>query len=167
MLAASLDRMVPSALGDIDEKYHSPRNAIIVCTVAGEISILALIAIPQASLLGALMAQIIAYIIVSIGGILFPYRMKDVWEAGGGRRIAGIPTIVVAGAAAVVVLGGQLWLFVTNNDINGFFGVTRDISLIVAGVVIGTGVIWYIGALIYNRNRGVDANLVYRAIPPE
>jgi amino acid transporter len=167
MLAASLDRMIPSALGDVDERTHSPRNAIILCTIAGEISILGLIAIPQASLLGALMAQIIAYIIVAIAGILFPYRMKDVWQAGGGRTIAGVPAIVVAGIAAVIVLGGQLFLFVTNNDVNSFFGVTRDISLIVAAVVIGSGVLWYIGAWIYNRGRGVDTNLVYRAIPPD
>jgi amino acid transporter len=167
MLAASLDRMIPSALGDVDERTHSPRNAIILCTIAGEISILGLIAIPQASLLGALMAQIIAYVIVAIAGILFPYRMKDVWQAGGGRTIAGVPTIVVAGIAAVIVLGGQLFLFVTNNDVNSFFGVTRDISLMVAAVVIGTGVLWYIGAWIYNRGRGIDTNLVYRAIPPD
>jgi amino acid transporter len=167
MLAASLDRMIPSALGAVDERTHSPRNAIILCTIAGELSILALIAIPQASLLGALMAQIIAYLIVSVAGILFPYRMKDVWQASGGRTVAGIPLIVLAGIAGVIVLGGQLFLFVTNNDINGFFGVTRDISLLVAAVVIGTGVLWYIGAWIYNRNRGVDTNLVYRAIPPD
>jgi amino acid transporter len=167
MLAASLDRMIPKALGDVDERTHSPRNAIILCTIAGELSILGLIAIPQASLLGALMAQIVAYIIVSIAGIAFPYRMKDVWQAGGGRTIAGIPSIAVAGVVAVIVLGGQLFLFVTNNDINSFFGVTRDISLMVAALVIGTGVLWYIGAWVYNRNRGVDTNLVYKAIPPD
>lgn len=167
MLAASLDRMIPSALGDVDERTHSPRNAIILCTIAGEISILALIAIPQASLLGALMAQIVAYLIVAVAGILFPYRMKDVWQAGGGRTIVGIPTIVLAGVAAFIVLGGQLFLFVTNNDVNSFFGVTRDISLLVAAVVIGTGVLWYVGAWMYNRGRGVDTNLIYRAIPPD
>jgi amino acid transporter len=167
MLAASLDRMVPSALGEVDEKTHSPRNAIILCTIAGEISILALIAIPQASLLGALMAQIIAYIIVAIAGIVFPYRMKDVWQSSSGRTIAGIPSIALAGIAGVIVLGGQLLLFVTNNDINGFFGVTRDISLMVAGVVIGSGIVWYLVAWWYNRNRGIDTNMVYRAIPPD
>jgi amino acid transporter len=167
MLAASLDRMVPSALGEVDEKSNSPRNAIILCTIAGEISILALIAIPQASLLGALMAQIIAYIIVAIAGIVFPYRMKDVWQSSSGRTIAGIPSIALAGVAAVVVLGGQLFLFVTNNDINSFFGVTRDISLVVAAIVIGSGVVWYLVAWWYNRNRGIDTNMVYRAIPPD
>ncbi len=167
MLAASLDRMIPSALGEVDEKTHSPRNAIILCTLAGELSILGLIAIPQASLLGALMAQIIAYIIVAIAGIAFPYRMKDVWQSSSGRTIFGVPSIALAGVAAVIVLGGTLFLFVTNNDINSFFGVTRDISLAVAAVVIGTGVLWYIGAWYYNRSRGIDTNLVYRAIPPD
>jgi APA family basic amino acid/polyamine antiporter len=167
MLAASLDRMIPSALGEVDERTHSPRNAIILCTIAGELAILGLITIPEASLLGALMAQIIAYLIVAVAGILFPYRMKDVWEAGGGRAIAGIPAIVLAGVAAVIVLGGQLFLFVTNNDVNSFFGVTRDISLLVAAIVIGTGVLWYLAAYMYNRSRGVDTNLVYRAIPPD
>ena len=167
MLAASLDRMIPSALGEVDEKTHSPRNGIILCTIAGELSILALILIPQASLLGALMAQIIAYIVVGIAGIVFPYRMKDVWKAGGGRTFAGIPLIVLAGIASVIVLGAQLFLFITNDDINSFFGVTRDISLLVAGVVIGTGVVWYFVASWYNRNRGIDTSLVYKAIPPD
>jgi amino acid transporter len=167
MLAASLDRMIPAALGEVDERTHSPRNAIILCTIAGELSILGLIAIPQASLLGALMAQIIAYIIVAIAGIVFPYRMRDVWQAASGRTIFGIPSIALAGAAAVVVLGGQLFLFVTNNDINSFFGVTRDISLMVAGIVIATGIVWYLGAWYYNRGRGIDTSLVYRSIPPD
>ena len=167
MLAASLDRMIPGALGEVDEKTHSPRNGIILCTIAGELSILALILIPQASLLGALMAQIIAYIVVGIAGIVFPYRMKDVWKAGGGRTFAGIPLIVLAGIASVIVLGAQLFLFITNDDINSFFGVTRDISLLVAGVVIGTGVVWYFVASWYNRNRGIDTSLVYKAIPPD
>lgn len=167
MLAASLDRMIPSALGEVDEKTHSPRNGIILCTIAGELSIIALINIPQASLLGALLAQIIAYIVVGIAGIAFPYRMKDVWAAGGGRTIMGVPSIVLAGIASVVVLGGFLYLFISNNDINSVFGVTREISLKVAGVIIGAGAIWYVVASMYNKRRGVDTSLVYRAIPPD
>ena len=93
--------------------------------------------------------------------------MKDVWQASGARSIMGVPSIVLAGIASVIVLGGFIVLFVTNNDVNSVFGVTRDISLQVAAVVIGTGVLWYIGAWFYNRSRGVDTNLVYRAIPPD
>jgi hypothetical protein len=37
----------------------------------------------------------------------------------------------------------------------------------VAGVVIATGIAWYLAAYWYNRNRGIDSSLVYRAIPPD
>jgi amino acid transporter len=167
MLAGALDRMVPGPLGEVDERFHSPRNAIIVCTLGGELAILALIAIPQASLLGALLAQLIAYIIVGFAGILFPYRMRDVWKAGGGRTFMGIPVISIAGAASVIVLGTMMFNWITNDTINGFFGITRDISLVVAGVVVGTGALWYVGAWFFNRSRGVNTSLVYKAIPPE
>jgi hypothetical protein len=33
--------------------------------------------------------------------------------------------------------------------------------------VILAGAIWYVGALLYNRRRGVELGLVYREIPPE
>jgi methylmalonyl-CoA mutase cobalamin-binding subunit len=55
----------------------------------------------------------------------------------GGRRIAGIPTVTLAGLGGVVVLGGMMLMFVLNSTINGAFGVTRDISLIVMGTVKG------------------------------
>ena len=87
--------------------------------------------------------------------------------SAGGRRIAGIPAVTLAGIGGVVVLGGMLIMFVTNSTINGAFGVTRDISLEVMGTVIGLGILWYIGALVYNRSRGVDLTLAYREIPPE
>ncbi len=167
MLAGALDRMVPRPLGEVDETYHSPRNGVILCTIGGEIAILALIAIPQASLLGALLAQLIAYIIVGIAGALFPYRMRDTWQAAGGRTFAGIPLITIAGVASVVVLGAMLINWITNDTINSFFGVTRDVSLIVTAAVVGSGIVWYVVAWFYNRRRGVDPNLVYRAIPPE
>jgi hypothetical protein len=33
--------------------------------------------------------------------------------------------------------------------------------------VIVVGVLWYIGAYLVNRSRGVDLSLSYREIPPE
>lgn len=167
MLAWSLDRMIPSQLGDVSDRYHTPVKAIVFATLTGEVALLALVNIPEASLLGALVAQIGAFILVSIAGILFPYRLPDVWQSAGGRRIAGIPAVTLAGIGGVVVLGGMLFMFVTNSTINGAFGVTRDISLAVMGTVIGLGILWYIGALFYNRSRGVDLTLAYREIPPE
>lgn len=167
MLAWSLDRMVPSRLGDVSDKYHTPVKAIVFATITGEVALLALIVIPQASLLGALVAQLLAFIIVSLAGVVFPYRLPDVWQSAGGRRVLGVPTVTLAGLGGVVVLGTIMVMFVTNQTLNGAFGVTRDISLIVMSTVVGLGILWYIGARMYNRSRGFDISLAYREIPPE
>ncbi len=167
MLAWSIDRMIPPQLGDVSEKYHTPVKAIVFATITGEIAIAALIWIPQASLLGALIAQLVAFIVVSIAGIAFPYRLPALWQSAGGRGLFGVPTVTLAGIGGVVCLGYLMYLFVTNTVLNATFAVTRDISLWVMGSVIGLGVIWYIGAYLYNRSRGVDVTLAYAEIPPE
>jgi APA family basic amino acid/polyamine antiporter len=167
MLAWSIDRMVPAQLGDVSEKYHTPMKAIVFATITGEIAIAALIWIPQASLLGALIAQIVAFIIVSIAGIVFPYRLPELWQSAGGRRLFGIPAVTLAGIGGALFLGYLMFLFVTNSTLNATFAVTRDVSLIVMGTVIGLGVLWYVGALLYNRSRGIDVTLAYAEIPPE
>ena len=99
MLAWSLDRSGPQALGRVNDRVHTPVVAIVFCTVTGELALLALINIPQASLLGALLAQIAAFILVSAAGVAFPYRLKDIWEAAGGRRLFSVPAVALAGPA--------------------------------------------------------------------
>jgi len=167
MLAWAMDRMVPSQLGDVHERFHSPVKPIIFCTVTGILALIALVTIPQASLLGALLAQIGAFILVSIAGIVFPFRLRHVWEAAGGHKIFGIPSVTLAGIGGVLVLGGLMLLFIFNSTINSTFGVTARLSLsFMIGVVV-LGILWYIGAYLVNRRQGIDLSLTYREIPTE
>ncbi len=167
MLSWAVDRMVPAPLGDVSERFHSPVKAIIFCTVTGTLALIVLVAVPQASLLGALLAQIAAFILVSIAGIVFPYRLRHVWEAAGGHRILGIPSVTLAGIGGVIVLGSLMLMFLFNSTINSTFGVTARLSLsFMIGVVV-VGILWYVGAYFLNRNQGVDLGLTYREIPPE
>ena len=167
MLAWGLDRSGPQALGRVNDRVHTPVTAIVFCTVTGEIALLALINIAQASLLGALLAQIGAFILVSVAGIAFPYRLKDLWESAGGKRLFGIPTVALAGAGGVIALGGLMVMFIFNKSISTEFAVTAHLSVEFMLGVIAAGVLWYFGALIYNRRRGVNMNLAYKEIPPE
>ena len=167
MLAWSLDRVVPKQLGHVSDTFHTPIRAILLCAVTGEVALFALVQIPQASLLGALLAQIAAFIVVSIAGILFPYRLKAVWESGGGRRILGIPAVTLAGIGGVIALGVLMGEFVFNSSIRGTFAVTRTLSLEFMIGVIALGAIWYVVAWRLNARRGVNLGLAYREIPPE
>ena len=167
MLAWAVDRMIPAPMGDVNERFHSPIKAIVFCTITGTLALIALVAFPQASLLGALLAQIAAFILVSIAGILFPYRLRHVWEAAGGHKILGVPSVTLAGIGGVIVLGALMLLFIFNSTINSTFGVTARLSLsFMIGVVV-VGILWYVGAYFLNRNRGIDVSLAYREIPPE
>jgi len=167
MLAWSLDRVAPKQLGAVSDRYHTPVKAILLCAVTGEIALFALVQIPQASLLGALLAQIAAFIVVSIAGIVFPYRLKAVWESGGGRRILGIPAVTLAGLGGAIALGALMIIFIFNSSISAAFAVTRRLSLEFMIGVIVIGAIWYAVAWSLNKRKGVNLALAYREIPPE
>jgi len=167
MLAWSLDRTVPHRLGDVSDRHHTPVKAILLCAVTGVVALIALVQIPQASLLGALLAQIVAFILVSLAGVVFPYRLPQIWEGGGGRRLFGIPTVTLAGLGGVIALGGLMVMFIANDTVNTTFAVTRGISLKFMIGVIAVGVVWYFVAWMMNKRRGVDLSLAYREIPPE
>ena len=167
MLAWGLDRSAPQRLGRVSDRLHTPVTAIVFCTVTGELALLALINIAQASLLGALLAQIGAFILVSAAGIAFPYRLRSVWESAGGRRILGVPAVALAGAGGVLSLGALMVLFLANHSISSTFAVTAHLSVEFMLGVIGVGVLWYIGAYLVNKRRGINLNLAFKEIPPE
>jgi amino acid transporter len=167
MLAWSLDRTAPSALGEVSERFHTPIRAIVLATITGEVALVALTTNANASLLGALLAQIVAFIVVSIAGIVFPYRLREVWESAGARRLFGVPAVTLAGLGGVLVLGAMMGIFIFNSTVNATFAVTRRLSIFFMVGVVLLGVVWYAIAYFYNRSRGVDLGLVYREIPPE
>jgi amino acid transporter len=162
-----MDKAVPKQLGDVSDTYHTPIKGILLCAVTGEIALFALVQIPQASLLGALLAQILAFIVVSIAGILFPYRLKAVWESAGGRRIFGVPAVTLAGIGGVIALGVLPGEFVFNSSISATFAVARTLSLEFMIGVIDLGAIWYVVAWRLNARKGINMGLAYREIPPE
>jgi amino acid transporter len=167
MLAWGLDRSGPQWLGRVNDRVHTPVAAIVFCTVTGEIALIALINIAQASLLGALLAQIAAFILVCVAGVAFPYRLKDLWESAGGRRILGVPAVALAGIGGAIALGALLILFIFNKSISAQFAVTAHLSIeFMVGVVVA-GTLWYIGAYLVNKRRGINLNLAYKEIPPE
>ena len=167
MLAWSLDRTVPHQLGDVNDKRHTPVKAIVLCAITGVIALVCLVQIPQASLLGALLAQICAFIVVSIAGIVFPYRLPQIWEGGGGRRILGIPAVTLAGIGGVISLGGP------DDHVHRRRHGERDVRRYPRAVAEvhdrrrrrRRGLVPR--RLAVNRSRGIDLSLAYREIPPE
>jgi amino acid transporter len=167
MLAWSLDRTVPQQLGEVSERFRTPVKAIAFCVITGELALILLTNLANASLLGALLAQIVAFIVVALAGVVFPYRLKDVWESAGAKRIFGVPAVALAGAGGVIALTVLMLTFIFNSSINSTFAVTRALSLDFMIGVIVSGAIWYAAARVINKRKGIDLGLVFKEIPPE
>ena len=58
-------------------------------------------------------------------------------------------------------------MFIFNKSISTEFAVTAHLSVEFMVGVVAVGILWYLGALLYNRRRGVNMNLAYKEIPPE
>jgi len=108
-----------------------------------------------------------AFILVAAAGVVFPYRLKSVWQSAGGRRLFGLPAVAVAGAGGVIALGALMLLFIFNSTISTQFAATAHLSVEFMLGVIAAGVLWYIGAYLVNKRRGINLNLAFKQIPPE
>jgi amino acid transporter len=163
MLAWSLDGLVPNKLGEVSDRWHTPVPAIILCFFTGVATLILLTFNSTASLLGSLMAQVIAYILVSLAGIVFPYRLRDVYQSSGPRSVFGVPLVTWAGLGGLIFLLIVLAMFI----IFPVFGATGTLSLIVTFGIFFIGAIWYFAARYIQRGRGIDIGLAMKEIPPE
>lgn len=108
-----------------------------------------------------------------IGGEVKRASRTQYFAMVGGVLINGLVLAVIvllathAGAGGVLALGTLLVLFIVNKSISTEFAVTAHLSVEFMLGVIATGILWYAGALWYNRRRGVNLNLAYKEISPE
>ena len=118
MLASSLDRVLPDKLAYVNSRTHSPIVALIVSAIGCE-AFLYLIIYQTSSTSyfdTAGLATQIAYILISVTAILFPYRKKQIYEASPAAKykIGGLPILTIAGILALIVN-----LFIAYIFING------------------------------------------------
>lgn len=164
LLAWAIDGVAPARLGDVNEKYHSPHWAILLYAVIGEI-FLALYAFTD--LLGPLSGFVglaIAFVVVSIWSIFFPFVRREQFENSPiAWRVGGFPLMSLLGIIATAIVG------------YGFIRLTVDHTFSIklnftnGGAIIGVilAVIWFYAWKGYRKSRGVDIDRRYKEIPIE
>ncbi len=128
IFAMSFDRALPEAFAKVDERWHSPTNAIIfVCFVAllgafgeadifgtkgfgmllgeGEkVPILYDIFNPGGSIGGTDLLDAVFFTTACVSAIILPRKLKDVYERSGWRpKIAGREAVVIMGIIALIL----------------------------------------------------------------
>jgi amino acid transporter len=164
LLAYSFDRMAPEAMGEVNERTHTPIKAIIFTAIMGLVAIFIIVTVEQASLLSSMMAQMFAYLVMSAAAIVFPYKFAKLWESStGGQKVFGVPLLTIAGVISMAFILLMSYYF----GFYSMFGANTPLSLAVVAATILVSALYYFGYRAYQKSRGIDVDLAYKEIPPE
>jgi amino acid transporter len=173
LFAWSFDRITPEALTKLDSKRGAPYVSIIVIMILS-VFFSAIYYFTQffTYYVYATLNLFIVFVMVSIAAILFPYKLKGVFDSAPpivNKKIGGFPVISLIGIIGVIV--------------NAFFGyetVTPAITPAVSGgvllqylayasvpITIIVGFAIYGVSYYYRKSKGVPLNKIFSEIPPE
>ena len=167
MFAWAFDRVIPSKISEVDSRFHQPYIAIIVTTIL-VIFFLAIWNFTTVFMyfVYANLGWFIATAIVSIAGIVFPYRRKDLFERAPEivkAKVGGVPVISIVGVASLIVslitAYAVVWPAAAGMPVNPLF-VAVVISVFVISIVI------YYASYFYHKSKGLPLDLVFAEIPP-
>jgi APA family basic amino acid/polyamine antiporter len=166
MLAWSLDRLAPSKLAEVNERYHSPVNALVVIAILGVVTS-AFYAYGKLSVLSGTVGITASMIVVAVAGVLFPYRKREAWEASpAAGKIGNIPTITLVGLISLPLLALIEWALLEDvNSGTSIDGNPRILTYVIGIFLIGLPLYYVIRA--FQKSRGINVDLAYREIPPE
>ena len=164
-LAYSLDGLMPAWVGRVHPEHHTPVNALLLVGAGSIAALAAFVWIPEFATLVGIFGFILGFLLVSVAAVVFPFRLRDVFEASPVRwRIGGVPIVSIVGVLSVVALLIMAWAFLTDPSagLNGRPGlVWMNIGIFASGLVI------YGIARAVQRSRGVDISRAFKELPAE
>jgi len=169
MLAWSFDRLVPSQLGYVSRRFHTPVVAIAIGT-GGAIVFMWLIAFHGIALLTLVEALLIIWGTAMLVAVVFPWTGRQFFDASPAKayRVGGIPLMSLTGAVTVAFFALAFVLLWRDENAAGplFDSAQRTALWIIVGTL-AAGALWYVGNRLYRRSRGVDIDLAFKQIPIE
>ena len=169
MVAWSLDRLVPAKLGEVDPRRQAPIFGLAVLLVGSLIACAIYSYTHLLTLLAGALGEALTFYMVSIAGIVFPYRHKQIWQSSQyNQTVAGIPLMSIMGALSLIcmIIVSVILLLDPNSGVT--FGTsTGNPNLIFTGAVFVSGLVVYYIAKFIRARQGIDVTLAYREIPPE
>jgi len=175
IFAMAFDRLLPRRLADVNEKWHSPVNAVIFTSVVA----ILLGCAAESDLLGSIwpgsflakftsalgvgvtdLWDIVFFTIVATAAMLFPIMKPEIFERSP-FRLSRTWTIVLG---ALAVLGNLFGFYMIQKSMNFF----RDpMALLVSALVLlsGIAIYWYYSN--EARRTGVELTTIFTEIPPD
>ena len=169
MIAWSFDRLVPSRLGYVSRRFHTPVVAIGIGT-AGSIVFMWLIAFHGIALLTLIEALLVIWGTAMVVAIVFPWTGKRFFNASPAKayRFAGPPLMSVAGALSSRSSCSRSCCCGATTTRPARCSTQRTApSCGSSPARWSPAIAWYVGNMLYRRRQGVDIELAFKQIPIE
>ncbi|BFI76630.1 APC family permease [Sulfurisphaera ohwakuensis] len=165
LFAWSFDRVMPSWLADVNDRFKSPLKATILVGILGEIGVLLYAFNTPVAIVDTTVVFEIGYAIFAISTALMPFVRKDLYKRAVQHKwnIAGIPVISIIGFA---VFGFLMWVLALTWN-NPVLLPVNFVTILSLGIIYGAGVLIYVTGYLLNRRNGIDLNLLFNEVPPE
>ena len=169
--AWSFDRLMPESLANVNERTHSPVNAIIVTNIIiAALVVWSVIGNQFQLVLGLIvLAGALAVIIVGLAAIGLPIRRPDLYQASPANvKFLGIPVLYIVGTLSILEFIGIIAISFINplSVMNG----NRDdwwwIPAWLGALIVGGALLYYVPRFI-RAQQGVNIGFVYKELPPE
>ena len=171
MFAAAFDRIFPAKFADVNERLHSPINAIVAMAIPTAIFsyLYAYVSFNGTSFstftLDAVLVIAVMYLGTSITAAIIPYRRKDLYEGSpiAGYKVGGVPLITIAGTISALFMAWLTYEWASNS----VYGVNNPYSVVMMLVLYLIAIVLYFAFKTYRKKQGFDMNKIYSTIPVE
>ena len=156
--------MAPEKLADVNDRYHSPHWAILVCVLVGEATLALFAFTTLLGFVSGFLGLAINFLVVCAWSIFFPYVRRDTFESSPiAWRIGGVPVLTWLGIVATVFIVPMLYRLTVDTTFS------LNLAFVIWGAVIAiaAGFAWYHGWKALQTRRGVDIGQRYAEIPIE
>jgi amino acid transporter len=170
MFAWSFDRLTPTFLADVSDRFHVPlKSIILVAVLASLMAALSQYTTYVGYAFNLTLATVSSFVFAGVAAVVFPYvkRARGIYELAPSivrKKIAGIPLVTIFGALEAIIFGYLTYLDGTSPALSGPI---NPASLGIIIIMYLAAVVIYFGAKTYHKRHGLDIGLAYKELPPE
>ena len=166
LFAWSFDRLVPSAMSEISQRFHTPVKGAVVVTVVCWVFLVATVYNFLGSYVNLVFAQAALYLLTMIAATVFPLMKKDLFNQTSNwatRKVGGLPLMSVFGGIGAAVLLMNFYFLFTDPAVSGYS--LTSFLIIVATYIVFIALYFVVKA--QRKRQGIDLSYVFAEIPPE
>ena len=168
--AWSFDRLLPSGITHVSDRFKTPIVAIGVAWILG-IIFGAMQFVPNYNIAALLSAAgwlvFTVFIAVGLTAIVFPFAKKKLYETMPMKAsIGGLPVLTICGILSVIFFGAMASVYIWGPDYAAAGGAWTNFTTYTLVFFYIAAIVIYVFAYYYWRQKGLDLSLAFKEIPP-